>query len=273
MKKKDTVKADFYPVDQITDQDIDVMHSVFIKYYHNADHKTFVKDLRKKTGAILLKRADDGSIVGFSTIGLIEKTIDNKRCLGLFSGDTVIEKEYWGLPNLQTAFLRFIIKTRIKNPTVNFYWFLISKGYKTYLLMANNWLHYYPRYEEEEDNQRKAIVKTFSDHLFEGIYDETTGLLKFGEGYQKLKEDVAEITDEMKDKYPKIAFFEKVNPTWRQGTELPCIGDISWSFLLWRPFPFAFRKLKNAIFGSKVRGRTKTLAPSMKKAISKIPVS
>ena len=110
------IKADFYPLDKITNEDINVMYNVFVKYYHNVNYQTFVKDLNKKVGAILIKKIDDGTIVGFSTIGLIEKTIDRKKCLGLFSGDTIIEKEYWGLPNLQTAFLRFLMKTRIKNP-------------------------------------------------------------------------------------------------------------------------------------------------------------
>ena len=269
-RRQGVVKADFYPVNKITNENVQVMHSVFVKYYHNADYKTFVKDLKKKTGAILLKRIDDGTIVGFSTIGLIEKTIDNKKCLGLFSGDTVIEKEYWGMPNLQTAFLRFLIKTRIKNPTVNFYWFLITKGYKTYLLMANNWLYYYPRYDKKNDEKRKNIVKTFSDHLFEGVYDEKTGLLKFGDGYQKLKEDVAEITDEMKKKYPKIAFFEKVNPTWRQGTELPCIGDLDWFTILWRPIPFGFRKIRNTIFGCKSREQAKKIKPDAENELSEV---
>ncbi|PKN52687.1 MAG: hypothetical protein CVU55_05505 [Deltaproteobacteria bacterium HGW-Deltaproteobacteria-13] len=252
-EKQSVIKADFYPLEKITYEDIKVMHDVFVKYYYNADYQTFVQDLKKKIGAILVKKIDDDTIVGFSTIGIIEKEINKKRCLGMFSGDTVIEKEYWGLPNLQTAFLRFMIKTRIKYPLTNLYWFLISKGYKTYLLMANNWDSYYPKYDKTEDEKRKSIVKTFSNHLFEGVYDEKTGLLKFGDNYQKLKEDIAEITEEMKEKYPKISFFEQVNPTWREGTELPCLADISWSFLLWRPIPFACRKLRNKIFGSRSR--------------------
>ena len=269
-KKQGVIKAGFYPLEKITNADVDSMHSVFVKYYHNADYQTFVKDLKKKIGAILVKKIDDGTIVGFSTIGIIEKEIDKKKCMGIFSGDTVIEKEYWGLPNLQTAFLRFMIITRIKNPFVNFYWFLISKGYKTYLLMANNWDIYYPNYKKREDDKRKVIVKTFSNHLFNGFYDEQTGLLKFGEGYQKLKEDVADIDEEMKQKYPKISFFEEVNPTWREGTELPCLGDISWSFLLWRPIPFALRKFRNKIFRSKSREKIKKLKQDTEKELSNI---
>ena len=269
-KMQGVVKADFYPLDKITDDDVNVMHSVFVKYYHNANYKTFVQDLRKKIGAILIKKVDDGTIVGFSTIGIIKKEINKKKCLGIFSGDTVIEKEYWGLPNLQTEFLRFMVKTRIKNPLTNIYWFLISKGYKTYLLMANNWANYYPRYDKNDDEKRKSIVKTFSNHFFEGYYDEDTGLLKFGDDYQRLKEDVAEITEDMKKKYPKISFFEEVNPTWREGTELPCIGDISWSFILWRPIPFAFRKLRNKIFRSRSREQIKKLKQDTEKELTKV---
>ena len=136
--------------------------------------------------------------------------------------------------------------------------------------MANNWLHYYPRYDKNHDEKRKTIIKTFSNHLFEGYYDEQTGLLKFGADYQRLKEDVAEITDEMKMKYPKIAFFEQINPTWREGTELPCIGDLDWFTLLWRPIPFAFRKIKNTIFGCVSREQAKKTKQDTKNELSKV---
>lgn len=122
--------------------------------------------------------------------------------------------------------------------------------------MANNWDNYYPKYNAKEDIKRKNIVKSFSNHLFANIYDDKTGLLNFGDDYQKLKEGVAEITEEMKQKSRKIAFFEEVNPTWREGTELPCIGDISWSFILWRPIPFGLRKFRNMVVA-----KFRTLAP------------
>jgi len=255
------VSADFYPLDKITLQDVRVMHSVFIKYYENADYETFTRDLKKKIGAILVKRVDDDAIVGFTTIGIVEKEIDRKKCTAIFSGDTVIEKEYWGLPNLQTAFLTFLIKTRIQHPFANLYWFLISKGYKTYLLMANNFTdNYYPRCGAKEDEKRKAVVRAFSNHLFAGFYDERSGLLKFGDSYQRLKDNIAEITDELRQKYPKIAFFEEMNPTWKEGTELPCIGELTWSFLLWVPFPFAYRKILK-LFRSGFRKMVKKLTP------------
>ncbi len=35
----------------------------------------------------------------------------------------------------------------------------------------------------------------------------------------------------MREKNSKIAFFEDKNPTWVDGTELPCIGELRWSDL------------------------------------------
>ena len=50
-----------------------------------------------------------------------------------------------------------------------------------------------------------------------------------------LKDDVAEITTDMTDENPKIRHFTKLNPSWQQGTELPCVGEVSvhmmWSFM------------------------------------------
>lgn len=37
--------------------------------------------------------------------------------------------------------------------------------------------------------------------------------------------DVAEITPKLKAANPHIAFFERANPEWRRGTELPCVGS------------------------------------------------
>ena len=36
----------------------------------------------------------------------------------------------------------------------------------------------------------------------------------------------------------KSVFFEELNPTWMDGTELPCIGEIAWKGLARYPMRF-----------------------------------
>jgi hypothetical protein len=248
-KANNPIKAQFYPLNQITPSDIQEMHNVFIKYYHNAGLDSFKNDLGNKDGAIIIRRKDNGSIAGFSTVWKMPVLLRGRKVFAFFSGDTIMEREYWGSTVLHFAAIKHVVKEKIKHLSVPLYWFLISKGYKTYLLLANNLNNYYPGMDRETDDRLKELLDECCMKLFPENYYREEGLLKFGRDYQKLRSNIAEITEEMKRKYPKIAFFEKVNPTWRQGTELPCIGEVSMPMILSKIFKFTIKYVRRTISG------------------------
>jgi hypothetical protein len=243
MLQSKKIKGHAVPIKKITDAEKAKMYQIFTKYYDNVDLETFLRDFNKKDHVCLMRRKTDNAIVGFSTVTKIKVSHNGSKNTAIFSGDTVIEKQYWGSTALHLTFLKYVLTQRIYHPFSNIYWFLISKGYKTYLLMANNFYDYYPRYDREHDPRISELTKLFCHSLFPGVYNENTGLLLFGEEYQKLKENVAEIDDEMKRKHPKIAYFEKLNPTWRDGTELPCLVEIAWVSYLKTYGNFILRKV------------------------------
>ena len=111
------------------------------------------------------------------------------------------------------------------------FWLLISKGYKTYLLLTNNFHQFYPC-SKSHNMRLEAVVDEYCKQLYPLAYDPITRLLDFGGEYQNLKDDVAEITDEMIANDQNIRHFEKLNPSWKQGTELPCAGEVTISMLL-----------------------------------------
>ncbi len=133
------------------------------------------------------------------------------------------------------TFLFRMILEKLRHTFRPLFCLLISKGYKTYLLLANNFHHYYP-HPEGKHEQLAPLVDSYCDRLFAKYYCEERRLLDFGEGYTHLKSDVATITDPMREKNEKILFFETRNPTWNRGTELPCIGEVNVSLLLSYPF-------------------------------------
>lgn len=47
-------------------------------------------------------------------------------------------QRFWGRRSLGVAFLIYMFKKKLARPSVPLHCFLISRGYKTYLLMANN---------------------------------------------------------------------------------------------------------------------------------------
>lgn len=118
----------YQALNNITVQDIRDMFKVFCRYYDNVALDQFVTDLGKKTGAF----------------GVYRMQVDGQEIKGVFSGDTVLEKEHWGHRAINAAFVKRVLWEAIKNPMTPQYWFLISKGYKTFLLLSRNFPEYYP---------------------------------------------------------------------------------------------------------------------------------
>jgi hypothetical protein len=201
------------------------MFHLFCKYYENIHKSKFLKDLEAKEKVILLK--DSSKIIrGFSSIVELEVYIGNKKVIGIFTGDTVIHDDFWGGIALSMEFFRNISRTKLKNPTTDVYWFLISKGYKTYLLLTNNFKNFYPRFDKEITAYHLEVINTLGEKLYGDLYDRQTNIIKAANKFDKLKADVAPITEIMISENPNIAFFSKMNPNWEQGDELCCIGRV-----------------------------------------------
>lgn len=227
---RDKVSTFFRPISAVTVTHIRQMYDLYAGFYENTSLDVFLNDLSKKSGVILVTRKADDRVVGFSTQTFFDLKVDGRRVRGIFSGDTIVDPAYWGNNALANTFYRRLVIERIKQPFVPFYWFLISKGYKTYLLLTNNFYNYYPNVRGQDEKYRR-ITEAYCEQLFPQYFDREKMLLDFGNDYVRLKGDVADITPELRAANPHIAFFEKVNPTWRRGTEVPCIGACDYESL------------------------------------------
>jgi hypothetical protein len=205
-------------------------------YYDAVAEAEFLADLENKDVVILLK--DTRNIIqGFSTLVTLPVAVEGRRARGVFSGDTVLDKHYWGSRALGRAFLRYLLVEKFRSPAEPLYWLLISKGYKTYLMMANNFAEHYPRYEKPVPTRIKRLMDAFYTALYPNAYDSATGLIETpGETY-RLKSAVAPIPAPLIETNPRIAFFEQRNPRWREGCELACIARMT----LMMPLRFALK--------------------------------
>lgn len=228
VRKASAAYAAYVPIADIDVHDIRQMYSIFSFYYENTSWDIFLSDLSKKTGALVLRNNVD-RIVGFSTIMVCDVAIGGRSIHGVFSGDTIIERAYWGSRVLQKAFYRFMAAEKARYPLQAVYWFLISKGYKTYLLMANNLFNYYPRPDGDDDPYLRDIVDAYCEEFFPDYYQKEKGIIDFGRNYQPLKGDVSVITDQMRKDSQAIRLFEARNPEWFRGTEMPCVAEVGWS--------------------------------------------
>ena len=227
------LSARFRRVDSISPSELQQMHALFSRFYENADLKKFIEDLSEKSGVIMVReKTEAATLRGFSTIKQVELDDQGRKAIGVFSGDTILHPDYWGDRALKDGFVRYMLSVKARMPRTPIYWLLISKGYKTYLLLANNFVTFYPRHDTPNDPRLASIVDQYCRALFPRAYNATTRVLDFGDGSQCLKEVVAPITDELRALNPAIAYFEQCNPEWQRGVELPCVGEVSLN-LLW----------------------------------------
>ena len=222
---KSQLSCKFLPIDEVSVKLLRDMYSVFSRYYANTDLQTFVQDMSKKSGIFLLREKNTARIVGFSTWTEMPLSYGKGKAIGVFSGDTILEKDYWGNRALQQAFALRMLKLKISRPGTRVFWLLISKGYKTYLLLANNFLRHYPNYRSRNEPLVR-VIDQYCERLFPDYYDRDNRVLNFGDDSQHLKDDVADITSSMRAANAKIRFFDDTNPGWRRGTELPCVGEV-----------------------------------------------
>ncbi len=239
------IKARYYSRYEIEEHQMEQMFALFQEYYDNASYSTFINDLNKKSGAFILMQRNNDKIVGFTTVLKMNMKLDNQKIVGIFSGDTIVSQNYWGnTANLQFSLFVYFLKQKLIHPFRPVYWLLISKGYKTYLLLANNFVNYHPCYYKQ--NQKLArITRTYAHKLFPENFDPELGILVFDKESQRLKQNVAEITEEMCRKEPKIKFFSEKNPKWMEGTELCCIGAFDLPTFLSYPFKYLKKIFNN----------------------------
>ncbi len=244
-------KTSVVPASSLSKSDVDGMFALMQSYYEHTDYAEFIRDLGQKDDVIVLRAGSHGSLVGFSTLKYFDLPAKNNgKALGVFSGDTIVHQKYWGSTSLQKAFLVQLCRLKLKHSGSQLYWFLISKGYKTYLLMANNFPVHYPRYEQETPPEFQSMMDHVYGELYPDTYEPRSDLIH-NEGHSyRLKTGVAYPSQSLVEAFPRVRYFVEKNPNWHLGSELTCIAEMNYLVLA----RYLTKALKKSIgLGSKSR--------------------
>ncbi len=101
---------------QVTIQELRRMYGIYQKYYANTRYEIFERDFLEKTGVFFIIEPKNKQIVGFSTVMERDFVVNGKARHAFFSGDTIIEQEYWGNRALTRAMYRYIVSFKMRYP-------------------------------------------------------------------------------------------------------------------------------------------------------------
>jgi len=202
------------------------MFEIYSAYFDNVSFERFQADLQEKESAILLRDPIYNEIQGFSTLMLMNEKVEGCNVTAIFSGDTIIEKEYWGDCELARIWLELIFSLKAQNNYEKFYWFLISMGYKTYRFLPVYFKNFFPCYDKKTPDFEQKILDTLAMRKFKAQYYKETGLISFSEPRERLKSGVADV-DQKRLKNKHLQYFISKNPNYLNGDELACIAELS----------------------------------------------
>jgi hypothetical protein len=243
-KTEEQLRSETRAVKTLSRADREAMWRLFGGHYVDVDRRTFETDLAEKNHAILLRDSKEGKLRGFTTLLRYCRSIEGQTVGVVFSGDTVVDRRYWGQKALHRAFFRYVLAHKLRHALIPVYWFLLCKGYRTYLLLARSFVEHWPRFDRVMPREKKKLIDKLASDRFGQAYRPTSGLVRFVPCRGRLRPEVAPIDEQMRLCTPEIRFFEGVNPRHAQGDELCCLGLIDFRQLTYYLGKLARRRLR-----------------------------
>jgi len=200
------------------------MFHLYAENYNQTNKELFLNDLSNKQFVILLLDEND-KIQGFSTVGINPKNCGTQNYNILFSGDTIISPKHWGTQELVKGFMTLVGRLLASDKEKDWYWFLISKGHRTYMYLALFFQAYYP-HAKETDLKLKHILNKVATKMFSESWLPQKDLIVFPERMGELTPELAKGSFNKK-RNKHVAFFLEKNPHFYRGEELACITPLS----------------------------------------------
>jgi hypothetical protein len=202
----------------------DSMFALMQSYYDGVSHEQFLKDLQAKEFAVNILD-EDGKVAGFSTMAVWNETYRGRAIRVIFSGDTIIARDYWGSAAFANAWIKLVAKIKSAAPDEPLYWLLIVKGHRTYRHLPVFTNDYHPRWDASAPRDIQDLMNHLAQKHFGDNYSAQTGLLRFKAQRGKLKPVWAAVPEKDATR-PEVQYFLERNPGYAEGDELVCFAEV-----------------------------------------------
>jgi hypothetical protein len=228
---------------RITAEEEERLFRLHACFFRNLDRGVFHGDLREKDWVITV--SDGQEFVAFSTIRLYPETVDGRAVRILFSGDTIVHPEYWSRNLLVPAFGAFLARLIEEQSGEEIYWFLITKGYRTFMVLPVFFRQFVPALEDEDPQGWKRILDIVARRRFPDCYDSSIGVVSHCGQRDFLVPELMEVPESRKEGR-WVRFFLEKNPGYVRGDELCCLTRISQGNI--RPLGFKMLEFKDCVW-------------------------
>jgi len=211
-------------VQRIAEADRNDMYGLYNQYFEGGSRQSFMRDLAGK-GWVIRLWDDSGILAGFSTLQSYYFDWAGRRLSIFFSGDTIVRPSFQAQSGLVGAFGHLVHRLRSDGGPDECFWFLISKGFRTYRMLPGYFLDFLPRPDDPIDSERQTLLHALAADRFGKHYDPDSGLIRAWPGKDRLNPVMCRVPDNYM-RCPYTRFFLERNPGFRRGDELACLAPM-----------------------------------------------
>lgn len=199
--------------------------------YNQVSESNFYSDLDRKDWVGIITD-ESGQVQGFTTFAINPSGTGTELYNILFSGDTILAPEHWGSQVMMQGWCRSVGRFIAGDPDKVWYWYLLSKGHRTYMYLPLFFQHYYPAIQQgEKYADLSDIANVVSGKLFGKYWMPEEGVIRFAQSLGELKPELIEATYQKKGS-DFVRFFIEKNPGFYIGEELVCTALIDPEYML-----------------------------------------
>jgi len=209
---------------ELSAEDAGRMYALYSAYYTETSCERFAADLAAKDYVIQLFAGAD--LCGFSTLALLEFSAGGAARRAIYSGDTIIDHRYWGEQALASAFCRFAGAVKAGAPGTPLYWFLITKGHRTYRYLGAFSREYYPHPVRPTPPLAAECIDTLARSRFGEAWQPESGIVRFERSQGQLRAAWTEPRPSLTAR-AQVRFFLERNPGHASGNELCCLTELA----------------------------------------------
>ena len=198
------------------------MFALLDLHFNGVDWPTFQADLSEKNWVIVLED-EEGVLRGFSTLLLYRTQAPGGPVSVVYSGDTIVERAWWGSPALPRTWIQSVKQLTPMNGCSDLYWLLLTSGYRTYRFLPVFFRDFHPRFNVES-SASAAMVDAIALERFGSRYDPRIGVVRFPRP-QVLAPDLLEVS-KGRTEDAHVRFFLARNPGYVRGDELVCLTRV-----------------------------------------------
>jgi hypothetical protein len=202
------------------------MFRLMTQNYVNVRRQQFETDLDTKSWVILVHLPSSRSIVGFSTQVILQEQIAGDPIRALYSGDTVVDREHWGDPALAHAWGNFALQLMDRYSDRPLYWFLTSKGFRTYRYLPLFFRNYLPRPGISGAPLEQVLVDVLGSKFGGTNYDPAGKIIRAIADKEFVRPDLGQPGTRCRTD-PHVRFFVERNPGFHRGDELCCLAPLT----------------------------------------------